>query len=71
MPPGQHRLALMQTRKDHSRLEKTLLQQQRDLRRLEEAYKITQAGMQLFFKRECGTTSDSSHSREDENSMLS
>ena len=50
-PPGQHRLALMQTRKDHSRLEKALLQQQRDLRRLEEAYKITKAGMQLFKKK--------------------
>ena len=47
MPPGQHRLALMQTRKEHSRLEKALLQQQRDLRRLEEAYKT---GMQLFLK---------------------
>jgi hypothetical protein len=40
---GQHRLALMQTRKEHSRLEKALLQQQRDLRRLEEAYKTTKA----------------------------
>ena len=41
---GQHRLALMQTRKEHSRLEKTLLQQQRDLRKLEQAYRTTKAG---------------------------
>ena len=41
---GQHKLALMQTRKEHLRLEKSLLQQQRDVRRLEQAYKTTTSG---------------------------
>lgn len=41
---GQHKLALAQTRKEHLRLEKALLQQQRELKNLEQAYRTTKSG---------------------------
>ena len=41
---GQHKLALAQTRKEHLRLEKALLQQQRELKKLEQAYRTTKSG---------------------------
>ena len=41
---GQHKLALAQTRKEHLRLEKALFQQQRELKKLEQAYRTTKSG---------------------------
>ena len=45
---GKERLALLQTQKEQARLEKILLQLQRELRELEQAHKATRLGSVLI-----------------------
>ena len=42
---GKHKMVLLQIQKDQNKLEKTLLQLQRELRQLEHAHKATRLGM--------------------------